>query len=187
LQLPQITQFYRKLGFDAIGYRLVQDYNYGGDGPREEPVELSEQEKNELVANIEQSTVRDASLDNFAKVIQRQAKAATRPQTTSHCFNATDGHFACVDAWGNVFLGNPEIGDERFKIGNVNQESWDQIWKGEEHYNVLSLMDQMQQQGTCANELCRHVRANAGVDNYLSGIMGRQDRATVMSSLGAFL
>lgn len=183
-RVPAIVQFYRELGVDTVGLREVQDYNYGGEGQRQVSVELTAAQKRELCDVIASAEYRDPSLQAFAASVGR---IAVRPATTTHCYNALDGHFACVDAWGKVFAGNPEIGDDRFCIGNINEQPWEKIWNGKRHQEVAVLMDTMQREGTCASELCRHVRANVGAQEYVAGRMGRQDRAEVIKALGAFM
>lgn len=183
-RLPDIVRFYREMGVDSVGLREVQDFNYGGEGQRAVSVELTSEQKRELCEVISVSDYKDPSLESFAKVVNQKVSA---PVITSHCFNATDGHFACVDARGNTFIGNPEIGDEAFNIGNVTRQPWEEIWKGTRHTEVIKKMNDMQVKGICASALCRHVRANLGVQRYLAGEIGRQDREEIMGSLGAFL
>lgn len=185
-RLPEIVRFYRELGLDAVGLREVQDYNYGGAGQRPVSVELTKEQKAELAEIVSASSFQDKSLTNFARTVER---SLVKPMITKHCFNATDGHFACIDARGEVFTGNPEIGDEKFSIGNVLEKPWGEIWNSERHQEVIKLMDDMQIAGVCASALCRHVRANVGVQEYLEGKRGKQDRALVMGegNFGAFL
>ncbi len=181
---PQIVRFYRDLGVDTVGLREVQDYNYGGEGQRQTSVELTDAQRQELCDVIVSSEYQDSSLQSFALSVSRKA---AKPMVTQHCYNALDGHFACVDAWGKVYVGNPEIGEEKFCIGNINEQPWEDIWKGERHQEVVTLMDTMQREGACASELCRHVRANIGAQEYVTGQMGRQERASVIRALGAFM
>lgn len=183
--LPDIVRHYRdELGADIIGIRLVQDYNYGGEGPREESLELSREEKQELINLILDNYPNDKTLSDFARVLALQMRA---PRITSSCFNAIDGHFACIDPSGNVFLGNPEIGDRRFNIGNILEMSWRDIWKSERHINVANLMNQLQVRGECQNRLCRHVRANYGTEQYIAGDYTPPSFDETIKKLGAFL
>ncbi len=184
LIIPRVVRFYRDLGVDTVGLREVQDFNYGGEGQRQVSVELTAAQRQELCEVIASSEYKDPSLQGFALSVGQKA---VKPMVTQHCYNALDGHFACVDARGSVFIGNPEIGDERFSIGNINDQPWGKIWNSERHQEVATRMDAMQREGTCASELCRHVRANIGAQEYVTGKMGRQDRTSVMQALGAFM
>ncbi|MFZ5933003.1 MAG: radical SAM protein [Patescibacteria group bacterium] len=183
--LPEIVKYYREyIGTDIVGIRLVQDYNYGGEGPREESVELTQEQKKELLSILQNVATNDPALAEFQKILTLQMR---KPVPSSRCFNAIDGHFACVDPQGNVFLGNPEIGNPQFSIGNLYQKNWSEIWGSKYHHKVALLMDKLQQKGDCSSELCRHVRANHGVDRYLKGGITSPSYNEVMRDLGAFL
>lgn len=183
--LPNIVHYYRDvLGVDVVGIRLVQDYNYGGEDLREESLELTKEEKQELLNLILDNYSNDRTLSEFARILALQMRP---PRITSSCFNAIDGHFACVDPNGDVYLGNPEIGEKRFCIGNILESSWTEIWKSERHLDVANLMDQLQKRGECQNELCRHVRANHGTDIYVKGEYSPPSFDETIKNLGAFL
>lgn len=183
--LPEIVSYWRDVvGVDGIGIRLVQDYNYGGTGPREDSLELTSSQKNRLVKIIYEKAHNDKLLSQFARVISMQK---TKPLTTTRCFSAIDGHFACIDPTGEVFLGNPEIGNQQFSIGNILKNSWKEIWNKPRHREIAQLMDHMQIQGTCDNYLCRHVRANYGVDQYLAGQADANPQESIKDDLDAFL
>jgi len=166
LQLPEIVQFYKNLGVDSVSLRELQNYNYGGNGPRRESVELTNHQRIAMSENILSSGTNDKTLLSFAK---RDTTITNFPDNivTSHCFNATDRHFACIDARGDVVLGNPEIGNPNMTIGNINQQKWTEIWKSPKHYEVIHKMEQEQSNNSCAKGLCRHVKANIGVDQYI--------------------
>jgi MoaA/NifB/PqqE/SkfB family radical SAM enzyme len=183
-RLPQIVSFYRSLGVDSIGIREVQDYNYGGDGKRLESVELTDQQRDILAKIIVESGADDPVLLSF---LQAMKSKGSRPAITDHCYNAIDGHFACIDARGFVYLGNPEIGQQDMSIGNILETPWQNIWKSPRHYEVISKMEDMQLLGACANGLCRHVRSNIGVQRFISGSMDKQDIFTTNDDLQAFL
>lgn len=183
-QLPGIVRFYRELGVDSVGIRAVQDYNYGGEGQRPLSVELSKEQKDHTIRVIEENSYKDVALRAFASTLKNTLR---RPPTTSNCFNAIDGHFACIDARGEVYIGNPEIGNPDFSIGNILEDDWTDIWNGDRHLEVIDKMNKMQQQDQCASELCRHVRANRGIDEYRQGKRRLPEANQVMDDLGAFL
>lgn len=172
LELPQIVEFYRNLGVNSVSIRELQNYNYGGDGPRRKSVELSKDQRTAMSENILTSGTNDKTLLSFANRDTSKANISDNTKT-SHCFNATDGHFACIDARGNVVLGNPEIGNSDMTIGNINLQKWRNIWRSQRHYEVIRKMDYEQSTNSCAKGLCRHVKANIGVENYIKG--GKKD------------
>lgn len=166
LELPEIVEFYKQLGVDTVSLRELQDYNYGGEGPRQESVQLTDNQRKDMRDRILSSGTTDKSLLSFAKMDTTKGDSSDFPITT-HCYNATDGHFACIDAKGDVVLGNPEIGNPKMSIGNINQQGWESIWKSQRHYEVINEMNKEQASNCCAKELCRHVKANIGVDKYI--------------------
>ncbi len=182
--LPQIVGYYHDLGVGNISIRLVDDFNYGGNGPRSPSVQLLTPEKLELYEIIQRSQTPHPTLMAFADSLSTQS---AKPRVTTHCFNAIDGHFACIDAWGDVYVGNPEIGELRFCIGNIINQPWHEIWKSETHYQIIRLMDRMQRDGVCNSSLCRHVKANQGAEDYVKGALKIPDAKTILASYGSFL
>lgn len=185
LRVPDIVKYFReKVVVDGIAIRLTQDYNYGSSEPRQESVELTRSQKMELSKKIFTEYPDDSLLTGFTKVLNQSSNDFV---TTSRCFNATDGHFVCIDPNGEAFLGNPEIGNPVFSIGNVISKSWKDIWNSNRHLEVVSIMDDMQSKGSCDSYLCRHTRANIGVDRFLRGEKQALPEEQVMTNLGAFL
>jgi len=184
-RLPDIVMFvYQNLGVDSISVRLVQDFNFGGNESQTISVKLLPSERQRLVEIIQRSQKTHPSLE---MLINSLAVEGAKPPITNHCFNAIDGHFACIDAWGDVYIGLPEIGDQKFCIGNIIKQEWSEIWKSEAHYKVIKLMNSLQQNGICRNELCRHVKANLGAEDYIKGEINIQNADEIMESFGSFL
>jgi hypothetical protein len=73
-----------------------------------------------------------------------------------------------------VYIGNPEIGDRRYSIGNILTSPWTDIWRSARHLEVISLMDTLQQASQCRLSVCRHVRANIGAEHALTLIKPAQ-------------
>lgn len=185
LFVPEIVRFYLGLGIDAVALRMVQNYNYGGDGPRPISLELTRSQRLAMLQSISTSAFQHESLVAFAATLTQEI---VQPPVTSRCYNATDGHFACIDAHGDVFIGNPEIGNPEFCIGNIIVNQWKNIWCNERHLAVIQKMDEMQCRGMCQRELCRHVKANFGVQSAIDN-QWRDDlnESSIMQNLGAFL
>lgn len=181
--VPEMVKFYEELGVEIIALRLVQDFNYGGEGARAISVELTPDER--VIAHdiIAASSYGHPSLTHFVKVLNHKP---TIPGSTRRCYNAIDGHFACITADGEVYLGNPEIGDPRFSIGNIVTHDWDDIWLSPRHLQVVAMMDERQCAGTCPLGMCRHVKAHQGVEAYLNGELALNEHE-IMNNLGAFI
>ena len=181
-RVSDIYDFYEALGVDVVALREVQDFNYGGEGQRSISVELTPTQREEMKANL--SSNANGIVRNFVNA--QLLKNNESWPTTNRCYNATDGHFACIDARGDVYLGNPEIGDKEFLIGSVQDTPWTDVWGGALHHEVIRKMDGMQRNDLCKKALCRHVKANVGVDSYLAN---RQDISADIArrSMSAFL
>jgi len=162
-RLPQIIRYYRSLGTDSVALREVQGASHGEAG-QERPIGLRDDHRQEVCRQASEPDA-DPALLFFARALTGTHNPI-RP--TRHCYNATDGHFACVDAEGEVYLGNPEIGDRRYSIGNVLTAPWHDIWRSPRHLEVIALMDALQQSAQCRLSACRHVRANIGAEQALS-------------------
>jgi molybdenum cofactor biosynthesis enzyme MoaA len=162
-RLPQIIRYYRALGTDSVALREVQGTGHGEAG-QERSIGLPDDQRQEVCRQASAPNA-DPALPLFARVLT----ATHTPITpTRHCYNATDGPFACVDAEGEVYLGNPEIGDRRYSIGNILTSPWPDIWPSARHLEVISLMDTLQQSAQCRLSVCRHVRANIGAEHALT-------------------
>jgi MoaA/NifB/PqqE/SkfB family radical SAM enzyme len=181
--LSDIVKFYHDIGA-PVSLRAVQDFNYGTDDARPQSVELLAEEKREAVRLIRESPYQHQVLRNFASLLMVQQ---ARPTPTEQCYNATDGHFACIDAHGDVYIGNPEIGDVEYRIGSLAVRSWREIWGSDLHREVIKKMSDRQRASLCSSELCRHALANAGVQRYRAGLVGAPNNEAVLDNLGAFL
>jgi MoaA/NifB/PqqE/SkfB family radical SAM enzyme len=102
----------------------------------------------------------------YYRILGADSVALREVQGANH--GATDGHFACVDAEGEVYLGNPEIGDRQYSIGNILASSWHDRWRSDRHLEVIRLMDLLQRSAQCRLSVCRHVRANIGAEHALT-------------------
>jgi MoaA/NifB/PqqE/SkfB family radical SAM enzyme len=162
-QLPQIIRYYRALGTDSVALRQVQGAGHG-DGAQERPISLTDDQRQDVCRQASDTNA-DPALLFFARALTGTRNPIT---PTRHCYNATDGHFACVGADGEVYLGNPEIGDPSFSIGNILTSPWRDIWRSARHREVISLMDTLQQSAQCRLSVCRHVRANLGAERALN-------------------
>lgn len=162
-RLPQIIRYYRALGTDSVALREVQGTGHG-EAHQERPIGLTDDQRQEVRRQASDPNA-DPALLFFARALTGTHKPIP---PTRHCYNATDGHFACVDAEGEVYIGNPEIGDRRYSIGNILTSPWHGIWRSPRHLEVISLMDTLQQSAQCRLSACRHVRANIGAEQALS-------------------
>jgi len=184
--LFRTLETFRGLGVDTLSIRETQNYNIGSQEERAESVELTEDQKSELLGEIENNWAQDNLLARFGATLKRGS--GHKLASTTHCFNAIHSHTATVNPEGEVYLGDPESGLAEYCIGNVVRARWSQVWGSPRHKEVVSAMDRKQQLGHCPLDLCRHHIANTAVDNQISS--GRAidiDPEQVMENFGAFL
>jgi len=186
LQLPDLVHYWRDdLKIDIIAIRLVQDIYYGETTPTEDQAELSSDQKAELFNLIVANYPQDADLQKFANFLQ--LRQLTNKITRS-CYSTTQGHFGVIDAKGDVYLGNPEIGNIEYSVGNINQQPWAEIWGSKRHKEIAERMNAEQLAGTCNKAFCRHTTANLGVEEYLDGKRKAPDEQEIMDEgYGAFM
>ena len=65
---------------------------------------------------------------------------------------------AFINYDGGVYLCQPHIGDKRYCIGNVNENSFKEIWNSERHLRVIDFLQQQFASGLCKN--CRSIKFN---------------------------
>ena len=186
LRIPSIVRFYESLGVDTISLRLGQDF--ASTNPEEAPfdsVGLSEVEKAQALESIEHSSYTHPSLTAFKEVLS--TRNSTLFPRTRKCYSASDGHIAYVTADGSVYIGTAEMANETLSIGNVLTTPWQHIWGGDRHLEVIEEMNRLQSAGRCPMHLCRHLKANQGVEAYLDDRLAPLNAAAIMSGLGAFL
>ena len=184
--LPNIVRYYESLGVDSISLRMAQDYAASAAGAMPPPShELTADERSAATRIIDGSTYAHPSLIAFRRTLALDRDAVITP--ASACHAARDGHIAYITASGAVYVGTPEMVHETLAIGNVLDTPFADLWGGPRHLAVIDEMDRQQRAGTCPLHLCRHVKANQGVDDDRAGRMRTLDETAVMAHMGAFL
>ena len=67
---------------------------------------------------------------------------------------------------GGVYLCQPDIGDKRYEIGNLNDSDFIEIWNSDGHSRVQQLIEDRYDGGACVN--CRSIALNDAVYKYES-------------------
>ena len=77
---------------------------------------------------------------------------------------------AFINYDGNVYLCQPLIGQEEYSIGNLNQNTFKEIWNSERHKTVVAKLDERFKKGDCID--CRSIAHNIKIKEYTdSGIL----------------
>lgn len=108
--------------------------------------------------------------DTF-KVIYR-ANAIAQEREKKHKYskcNATPFFWVYFMANGDVFTCSAHLLDERFKIGNINEQSFSEIWTGERRHENWKLMKETFDVKECRLN-CRQNANNVFLDQLANGI-----------------
>lgn len=71
---------------------------------------------------------------------------------------------AFVNYCGGVWLCQPHIGDQRYCIGNLNEQRFANIWNSLRHKKVIASLNGAFATGACRN--CRSIAFNQAADRY---------------------
>jgi len=72
---------------------------------------------------------------------------------------------AFVNYDGGVYLCQPDIGNQEYCIGNINDERFIEIWNSEKHKNIIEKLEKRWRIGGCEN--CRSIAFNRNVYKYV--------------------
>ena len=159
-----IVAIYKDLianGFDYALFKIVRDYEDRGIG-------LTQSKQDALKVLIEQNkNVFDGNITNVFNLFEYQSVPITR------CLMNEIGFIANVDSDGCVFPNIVEIGNEDFCIGNLYNNTLEEIWNSEKHQHVKANSIKKSEAELCKN--CRCVSYNFIVNNFLDRLPGKYD------------
>jgi cyclic pyranopterin phosphate synthase len=97
--------------------------------------------------------------DSFHVVFRKRAieKTITRKRNYAHCYGVN--FWAYIDSGGNVWGCIPYIGDERMGYGNILEQSFEDIWKGDRRREALRFVGEELDVGECRVN-CRMDKVN---------------------------
>jgi len=133
--------------FDYCSFRAAIDFEDRG-------VALNNEIINELKANLKPH---HKKFSNLEKVL---ANALNNQYATSNCLNIHYGLYCIIDPHGGVFLCIPDVGNKRFCIGNLYEQSFQEIWQGKEHKKIVQNLENRYKCNGC-HYACRAHAYNA--------------------------
>ncbi len=151
-------------GFDYIIFIPAVDYE-------NKKIDLSEEIKNkvkELInANADKIDPRKTNLLGLGeKGIQHYKHNQGKDFIDYDCCGCIDIRAnAFINYDGNVYLCQPLIGQEEFSIGNLNQNSFKEIWNSERHKDVILKLNNRFINGHCVD--CRSISHNIKIHEYI--------------------
>lgn len=75
---------------------------------------------------------------------------------------------AFINYDGEVYLCQPLIGDKNYSLGNLNKQSFAQLWNADRHNEVIARLNEKFALGYCEN--CRAISYNVAINGLLQGI-----------------
>lgn len=153
-QVGDFLRVIRERGFDYALFKIVRDYEDNGQG-------LSEEEETYLREEVQ--TYRD--LDDRFTNIQNIFGYKTLPEFQNGCWVNRYGMLANVGTDGKVYPNIVEIDKEEFCIGDLREETLEEMWNGPRHAEVKKRSDEKWAGGTCRN--CRAMAYNAIINRWI--------------------
>lgn len=158
----------REAGFDYIIFIPAVDYEGRG-------VSLGASAVNEVLESIAANRGEFApSFTNAGDLLTRKVAHYARQDYRVEfsrppvgCTAINIGANAFVNYCGGVWLCQPHIGDQRYCIGNLNEQRFADIWNSPRHKSVIDSLDRNFAAGACRN--CRSIAFNQAADWYANG------------------
>lgn len=153
-------------GYDYIIFIPAVDYETRG-------IELNKEEmvniKKQIEENYHKFDFKKTNLDlilkkdiNYYGKNDYRDDFIVRPDS---CYAIEIRGNAFINYDGGVYLCQPHIGDERYCIGNVNEEGLQDIWNSQRHREVIEELNRDFSLGLCKN--CRSISFNKKADEYI--------------------
>ena len=170
LLLPQnindvfpLAQMSKDLGID---YFVVKPYSQGLYSNNKFVMDYRE------YVNLAEK-INSLSDESFSAVFRTQAfkQAVSQEEQYKHCL-ATPFFWAYLMTNGDIYSCSVFLGKEEFKLGNINEKSFNEIWEGEKRKMNWELVRNMPTKECRVN--CRMDKVNA----YLGGIKNPPDNYT---------
>lgn len=156
-EVPTILQTLKDKGYDYALFKIVRDYEDRGLGLSDEMVDKLKQEIDLL--NV--SGKIDPKFTNLNKIFSYRKPY----KAEGICHVNQMGLLAAVTPEGDVYPNISEIGDENFKVGNLYENSFEEIWNSPRHMEVKAKSNSRWTESACKN--CRAISYNVQLNNLL--------------------
>lgn len=112
-----------------------------------------------------ENDLKDIATDDFSIYFRAHAmQKLTCKRSYKHCYALP--FMVYLDAKGNLWPCIVFMGKDKLSYGNINEESFVQIWEGERRKSVIDFFDKMDLEKNC-RELCRLDEMNKYLDELL--------------------
>jgi len=155
-------------GFDYILFIPVVDYEAKGLSLSDKHVEAI---KHQIISNNI-----DSSRTNLLSVLDKKISHykcvdylfGNTGQSRVHCDSIYIRSNAFVNYDGGVYLCQPDIGNKKLEVGNLNRSRFREIWNSSRHRDVVSILNDRWSSGECVN--CRSIAYNMEITSLLDGV-----------------
>ena len=164
-EVPYILATLKERNFDYALFKIVRDYEDRGLGVSEE---MTEKLKDE-VQKLKEKGELDPSFTNLDRIF-----AYRKPYNAEGiCHINRMGLLSAVTPEGDVYPNISEIGHDEFKVGSLQEQSFEDIWNGEMHRRVKEVSDKQWKSGMCKN--CRAISYNLRIQDIVGNMPREED------------
>lgn len=152
LQLPNMVKELREIGVD---YLTVKPYSQHLHSRNKFKIDYNQ------MLDLEKQ-LGEYATDKFAVYYRAAAmKKMHHEKCYQHCYGLP--FMTHIDAGGDVWPCVAHIGTEEFRYGNINEQTFEQIWGGNKRQKVISLINALDINKVC-REACRLDEINKYLD-----------------------
>lgn len=153
-QVGDFLRITKERGFDYALFKIVRDYEDNGQG-------LSKEEETCLKEEVQAYRYLDVRFTNIRGIFGYKVL----PDFKNRCWVNHYGMLANVGTDGKVYPNIVEIDKEDFCIGDLREQSLEQMWNSPRHTEVKKRSDEKWAGGVCRN--CRAMAYNAIVNSWM--------------------
>lgn len=152
-QVEAFLKLLKERKFDYVLFKVVRDYEESGQG-------LGKAEENYLRKTIEELGVIDDEFTNLKHIFDYRNEV----DFIGDCWMNRWGWLANISTDGKVYPNIVEIDHEEFLIGDLYEQSLEEIWNSPRHEEVKKISQETWLNGKCKN--CRAISYNTIVNNH---------------------
>ncbi len=153
-QVGEFLRVIKERDFDYALFKIVRDYEDNGQG-------LSGEEEAYLQEEVQKYGELDDRFTNIKSIFGYK----TLPEFKGACWANRYGMLANVSTDGKVYPNIVEIDKEEFCIGDLHEETLEEMWNSSRHAEVKKRSDEKWAGGACRN--CRAMAYNRIIQDWM--------------------
>lgn len=164
-EIENILETMKEKQFDYALFKVVRDYEDRGLG-------LDKDAENYLI-NVIKKLEKEEKLDRKFTNLEEIFKFKKDIEVSNVCHVNNMGLIANINCDGNVYPNIVEIDNKNFCIGNLYNNSLEEIWNSEQHSRVKEVSNRKYSDKKCKN--CRAIAYNRYINDILDHLPKEQD------------